>query len=78
MCIKWIIEYFQRRNVPKPPPPEEKKWASVKTNNDFLNVQTRSGYSRTVFDSDGENMFLSPDVNSIILGESVLRALSHL
>jgi hypothetical protein len=76
MCIKWFIEYFQRRNVPKPQPPEEKKWCKVFMNNDFLNVQTRSGYRSYVFDSDGENIFLPPDFNAVTLGESVLKALS--
>ena len=45
-------------------------------NNDFLNVKTCSGYSRSVSDPEGENIFLPLDFNAVTLGESVLKALS--
>ncbi|CAO4846557.1 MAG: Immunity protein CdiI-o11 [Holosporales bacterium] len=76
MCIKWLIEFFEKRNQPKPPPPEEKKWASVEMNADFLNVQTRSGYRMTVSDSSGDDIFLNPDADDISIGDAVVKALS--
>lgn len=51
------------------------EWASVKANQDFITVQTFSGYRSSRMDPEGVRLVLLPKVDNEALGAAVLAAL---
>jgi hypothetical protein len=56
--------------------PNDKSWTYVKFNNDFIFVETYSGYFNCLPDPDGKKYFLPPSSTNGELGGSVLEALA--
>lgn len=54
----------------------QKKWAAIYANNEFICVQTCSGFRRTAFDPKGALIFLSPNPELQELGHAVQEALA--
>ncbi|HAV71795.1 MAG TPA: hypothetical protein DCX91_07740 [Stenotrophomonas sp.] len=51
------------------------QWASVKANQEFVTVQTFSGYRSSRMDPEGVRLILPPNVENEALGTAVLAAL---
>lgn len=56
--------------------PVDKSWAYIKSNNDFIFIETYSGYFNCLPDPEGKRFFLSPSSSDDELGERVLEALA--
>ncbi|MCQ2995020.1 contact-dependent growth inhibition system immunity protein [Pseudomonas syringae] len=53
-----------------------KSWVSIKLNNEFIFIETYSGYLNCLPDPEGKRFFLSPSCTDRELGESILEALA--
>lgn len=56
--------------------PVNRSWASIKFNNDFIFIETYSGYFNCLPDPEGKRFFLSPSSAGDELGKSILEALA--
>ncbi|WP_035061424.1 contact-dependent growth inhibition system immunity protein [Andreprevotia chitinilytica] len=55
----------------------KKQWAAVYRNDEFIHIETHSGYRGGLPDPDGKRFLLSPDVADEELGTAVLSALAN-
>lgn len=55
---------------------KKEKWVNIYTNQDFINISTRSGLRGSVADRDQKGVYLPLDVSNLELGQHLREALS--
>ena len=54
----------------------QKKWVYTHSSQDYIYIQTQSGYRASAFDPEGYEFYLKRDASHVEIGEAILKALS--